>query len=617
VGAIALRDNQENKTMNSQHLAVMIAQSAQQFADQPAMRSYGENGRSPQSTATLSPPITYREMHGRIRAMARALISLGVKSGDRIGIFAPNCPEWTLADFAILSAGAVPVPIYATNTQHQAAYIIDDTEMTHLFVGDQATYDKIQAIRDRSPSLRSVISFAEQTQLAKNDYHLSQLLQFGADMGADGELNGRLATADPQELATIIYTSGTTGEPKGVMLTHANIFHQFKAMQGHFHVGPGERSLCFLPLSHIYERAWSYFIFHSGAENTYLLDPKTVIAGMQAVQPTIMVSVPRLYEKIYATAHHNLEQGSALKKKLFHWAIGVGLRYQYRLKDGQSPGAALALQHRLADRLVLRKIRAIVGGPKNFFSAGGAPLAQAIEEFFFAAGLLVCEGYGLTETSPMVTFNTPKGFKFGTVGRPIIDCQVKIAADGEILVKSPSVTQGYYNKPEATAEAFLDGWFRTGDVGEFDGEGFLRITDRIKDLIITSGGKNIAPQRIETMLARDYFIEQLIAIGDRRKFISALVVPNFAALEKYAAEQGIAWGTREGLVGNPAIVALYRERINNHSEELAEYERVKAFTLLPEPFTQENGEITPSQKIRRNVVLEKYAAQIEAIYPAD
>lgn len=603
--------------MNSQHLAVMIAHSTQQFADQPAMRSYGVNGRSPQATATLSPPTTYQEMGRRIRAIARALISLGVEPGDRIGIFAPNCPEWTLADFAILSARAIPVPIYATNTRQQAAYIIDDTEMTVLFVGDQAAYDKVQASHERTPSLRTVIAFTDDTEVVATDYHLSQLLELGADMALDEVLNGRLATATSDELATIIYTSGTTGEPKGVMLTHANIFHQFKAMQGHFHVGPGERSLCFLPLSHIYERAWTYYIFHCGAENTYLLDPKAVIAGMQAVQPTIMVSVPRLYEKIYAAAHHNLEQGSAFKQKLFHWAIDVGLRYQYRLKDGQSPGLALTLQHRLADRLVLRKIRTIVGGPKNFFSAGGAPLAQSIEEFFFAAGLLVCEGYGLTETSPMVTFNTPKAFKFGTVGRPIVDCQVKIADNGEILVKSPSVTQGYYNKPAATAAAFVDGWFRTGDVGQFDDDGFLRITDRIKNLIITSGGKNIAPQRIETLLAKDYFIEQLIVIGDRRKFISALVVPNFVALEAYAAEQGIAWDTHEALVADPAIVAFYQARIDSHSAELAPFERVKAFTLLPASFTQDKGEITPSQKVRRNVVLEKYIADIEAMYPVD
>jgi long-chain acyl-CoA synthetase len=597
--------------MNTQHLAVMIGHSGQQYADHPAMRAYNPNNQP------TNQPLTYRDMHARIRTLARAMLALGVQPGDRVGIFAQNCPEWSLADFAILSVQAIAVPIYATNTRHQAAYIINDTAMTLLFTGDQEAYDKIQAIRDRSPSLRTVVAFDEQTRLDTPDMHFSQFLQCGVAGELDGVLDGRLANATPTELATIIYTSGTTGEPKGVMLTHANIFHQFKAMHGQFHVGPGDRSLCFLPLSHVYERSWSYFVFYSGAENYYLTDPKAVIAGMQGVKPTVMVSVPRLYEKIYATAYHGLEQGSALKKRLFHWAIGVGLAYQYRLKDGQPAGAGLSLQHRLADRLVLRKIRDVVGGSKNFFSAGGAPLAPAIEEFFFAAGLLVCEGYGLTETSPMVTFNTPKAFKFGTVGKPIVDCQVKIAADGEILVKSPSVTQGYYNKPEATAETFVDGWFRTGDVGQFDDEGFLRITDRIKDLIITSGGKNVAPQHIETALAKDHFIEQIIAIGDRRKFISALIVPNFVALEAQAAAQGISWSTREELVGNTAVKEFYRARIAHHSEELAPFERIKAFTLLPAPFTQETGELTPSQKIRRKVVLEKFAPLVEAMYPVD
>ncbi|HSO27884.1 MAG TPA: AMP-binding protein, partial [Anaerolineales bacterium] len=351
--------------------------------------------------------------------------------------------------------------------------------------------------------------------------------------------------------------------------------------------------------------------------NYYLTNPKAVIETMQEIRPTVMVSVPRLYEKIYAAAYAGLEQGTAVKKKLFHWAIDVGSAYQYRRKENRPVGLWLNGQHRLADRLVLSKIRDVVGGSKNFFSAGGAPLAREIEEFFFAAGLLVCEGYGLTETSPMVTFNTPKAFKFGTGGKPIPDCQVKFGPDGEILVKSPSVTQGYYNKPEATAEAFIDGWFRTGDVGEFDDEGFLRITDRIKDLIITSGGKNIAPQRIETAVAKDHYIEQFIAIGDRRKFISALVVPNFAALEEYARAQRITFTTMADLLQNPEIVAFYHDRIDAASQELANYERVKAFTLLPAPFTQETGELTPTQKIKRKVVTEKYAALIDAMYPAD
>ncbi len=602
--------------MTFQHLATMIAQSAQKYADQPAMNAYYATGKGPHSS-----PISYAEMYSRIRTIARALLSLGVQPGDRIGIFASNCPEWTLADFGILSVRAIPVPIYATNTRQQAAYIIDETDMTLLFVGDQATYAKIAAGAQRSPTLRALVVFdegqaEEDMPLHAPDLHFGQFLQLGADLGLDAALDARLAAADADEneLATIIYTSGTTGEPKGVMLTHANLLHQFKALRGQFHVGPGDRSLCFLPLSHVYERSWSYYIFHTGAENYYLDDPKAVIVAMQAVKPTVMVSVPRLYEKIYAAAHHGLEEGSGLKKRLFHWALGVGLDYQRRRKEDRTVGVGLALQHGLADRLVLAKIRAIVGGDKKFFSAGGAPLAPSIEEFFFAAGLLICEGYGLTETSPMVTCNTPKAFKFGTVGRPIVDCQVKIADDGEILLKSPSVTQGYYKKPGATAAAFVDGWFRSGDVGEFDEEGFLRITDRIKDLIITSGGKNVAPQHIETVLAQDYFIEQSIAVGDRRKYISVLIVPNFAALEEHAAGQGITGHTREALVSHPKIVAFYRAHIDHYSQELAPFEQVKAFTLLPAPLTQEGGEITPSQKTRRRAVMEKYAHLIEAMY---
>lgn len=600
--------------MNFQHLAVMIAQSAQKYADQPAMNAYYANGEGAHPG-----PIFYAEMYRRIRTIGRALLSLGVQPGDRIGIFAPNCSEWTLVDFGILSVRAVPVPIYATNTRQQAAYIIDETEMTLLFVGDQEAYAKIAIDPDRSPALRTLIVFdegdaEEETPLHASDLHFGQFLQLGADTDLDGPLDGRLAEAGPDELATIIYTSGTTGEPKGVMLTHANLLHQFKALDGQFHVGPGDRSLCFLPLSHVYERSWSYYIFHTGAENYYLTDSKAVIAGMQAVKPTVMVSVPRLYEKIFAAAHHGLEEGSGLKKKLFHWALGVGFDYQLRRKEDRPIGVGLTLQQGLADRLVLSKIRTIVGGDKKFFSAGGAPLAPSIEEFFFAAGLLICEGYGLTETSPMVTYNTPNAFKFGTVGRPIVDCQVKIAANGEILVKSPSVTQGYYRKPEATAAAFVDGWFHTGDVGEFDDEGFLRITDRIKDLIITSGGKNVAPQHIETVLAQDYFIEQSIAIGDRRKYISVLIVPNFVALEEYAAGQGITWQTRQELVDHPTIVAFYQSHIDHYSQELAPFEQVKAFTLLPAPLTQEGGEITPSQKTRRRAVIAKYAHLIEAMY---
>lgn len=592
--------------MNKQHLAAMAFQSAQTFAGEVAMRVR----RDGQWQA-----ITYREMGDSIRRIARALLALDVQPGDRVGIFAENRPEWSLVDFAVLTVGGVTVPIYATNTRPQAAYIVDETEMAVIFTGSQANYDKIRAIAAGPTTLRHIITLDDDTAIdGQASYHFAQFLALGT-AAADAEIEARLAAAESSDLATIIYTSGTTGEPKGVMLTHANIFHQFKALEGEFHVGPDDRSLCVLPLSHVYERAWSFFVFQCGAENFYLANPKEIIATMGEVRPTVMVSVPRLYEKIYAAAMYGLSEGAALKKRLFHWSIGVGSRYQYALKARGSAGALLSLQHKVADRLVLHKVRAVVGGPKNFFSAGGAPLAQAIEEFFFAAGLLVCEGYGLTETSPMVTCNRPRAFRFGTVGQPIVDCEVKIAPNGEILVRSPSLTQGYYRKPEATAEAFRDGWFHTGDVGEFDADGFLRITDRIKDLIITSGGKNIAPQKIETVYAQDHLIEQFITIGDRRKYISALIVPNYEALEAYAQTHGIAYRTRQELVSNPAVRALYQARVDELSQELAPYEQVKAFTLLPAPFAQETGELTPSLKVRRRAVAEKYAAEIEAMYP--
>lgn len=595
--------------MNNQHLAGIIFESAQTYANKVAMRiKIDGQWRS----------YTYGQMGDTVRQIARALLALGVQPGDRVGIFAENRPEWALVDFAVLAAGGVSVPIYATNTKNEAAYIVDETDMAIIFTGSQNNYDKAHSITAGSTRLKHIIALEDQTVIGGEvSQHFSQFRALGTDQAADGEIEARLAAADAEDLATIIYTSGTTGEPKGVMLTHANIFHQFKALEGEFHVGPDDRSLCFLPLSHVYERTWSFFVFKSGATNYYLANPKEVIAAMGEVRPTVMVSVPRLYEKIYAAAIYGLSQGSGLKKRLFYWSIDVGKRYQYALKDGDSAGLVLNWQHKLADKLVLRKVRAVVGGPKNFFSAGGAPLAKSIEEFFFAAGLLVCEGYGLTETSPMVTFNTPNAYKFGTVGKPIPGCQVKIAENGEILVKSPSLTQGYYCKPEATAVAFRDGWFHTGDVGEFDGDGFLRITDRIKDLIITSGGKNVAPQKVETVYAKDHFIEQFIAIGDRRKFISALIVPNFEALEDYADAQGIPYGTRGELVDAPAIQAYYRTRLNDLSQELTPYEQVKAFTLLPAPLAQETGELTPSLKIKRRVVVEKFGPQIEAMYPQD
>ncbi len=417
-----------------------------------------------------------------------------------------------------------------------------------------------------------------------------------------------------EELATIIYTSGTTGEPKGAMLTHSNLFHQIDTVDAYFDVGPEDRSLCFLPLSHVFERSWSYYIFHSGAVNHYMDDHKLVREYMEEVKPTVMVSVPRLFEKIYSGANEKLRKASPIKKVMFRWSMGVGRDYNNMRTEGKEPGSILSLKYKLADKLVLSKLRAIVGGDKKFFACGGAPLLKEIGEFFLSAGVLVCEGYGLTETSPIISFNRPTDIRFGTVGKTAPLVEVKLGKDDEILVKGPNVMKGYWNRPDLTEEAFYDGWFRTGDVGQFDDKGFLKITDRIKDIIITSNGKNIARQRVELTIGKDHYIEQILAVGNNRQFISALVVPYFEALEEYAKEKGIAFTSRDMLVKKKEIIDFYNKRIEAVQKDLAHFEQIKKFTLLSEEFSQAAGEITPTLKNKRRVIMERYGDLIEKMY---
>jgi long-chain acyl-CoA synthetase len=417
-----------------------------------------------------------------------------------------------------------------------------------------------------------------------------------------------------EELATIIYTSGTTGEPKGVMLTHSNFFHQVDLVDNSFDVGPGDRSLCFLPLSHVFERAWSYYVFYKGVTNHYLGDHTQIMDYFKEVKPTCMVSVPRLFEKIYSTVNVKLTKASPIKRSLFKWAIKVGGEHQDHLDNDVTPGFFHKIQYKLADKLVLGKLREVVGGEIKFFASGGAPLSGEIGEFFSKVGIQIYEGYGLTETSPIISFNTPKERRFGTVGKVAQLVDVKIGSENEIMVKGPNVMKGYYNRPDLNDKSFSDGWFRTGDVGEFDKDGYLKITDRIKDIIITSTGKNVARQRVETVIGKDHYIEQILTIGNGRKFISALVVPYFEALEEYAKEKGIGFSSREMLIKKDEIIQFYRERIEKISSELANYEKIKKFTLLPVEFTQTAGEITPTLKNKRNVIMQRYNVLIDKMY---
>ncbi|MFO0696241.1 MAG: long-chain fatty acid--CoA ligase [Polyangiales bacterium] len=592
--------------MRTNHLALVIRESARAFGEKTAMRhEVGGSWRS----------ISYRELDERVRALAKGLLELGIRTGDKVGIFSPNRPEWAIADFAILSVGAVSVPIYATNTAKEAEYLTQDAELRLLFVGGQPQYDKASSFVERQEKLETIVAFdADVTMDGARSLHLDGLLARGRASGRDAELEARLAQVSSDDVATLIYTSGTTGVPKGAILTHANFFHQFAAVDDRFVVGPSDRSLCFLPLSHAYERAWSYYVFKRGAENHYIPDPKRVVEYLAKVKPTVMVSVPLLYEKIYSTVQGRLETASSTRRRLFAWAIETGKRYHTRRHAEQAIGPMLAFAHAVADRLVLSKIRDVLGGPKNFLSAGGAPLTKKVEEFFFAAGLLVCQGYGLTETAPMVSCNAPGAFKFGSVGRPVRDVEVRIGEGGEIQVRGPNVMAGYYRKPEETSRAFVDGWFRTGDVGEIDADGFLHVTERIKDLIITSGGENVAPQHIESVLEVDPFIEHVVAIGDHRKYLTAIVVPQFAALEAHARAQAIPFASRSELVKRPEVVELYRTRLENLSTELAPYERLRDFTLLDHELTQEGGELTPTQKVKRKAIVTKYADLVEAMY---
>jgi len=590
------------------NLAAMIAARAQALGEHPALRfRSGEHWRD----------ISYAALDGSVQAVARGLIELGCAAGDRVGIMSWNRPAWTVADFGILRAGAIVVPLYPTSTPWQVAHILRDAGVEVLFVGGEQELAAVREVRGQLPQLRKILVFDDDAVDAAAG------LESFADWAAAGEklalhdpeLTARQNAIRPDDLATIIYTSGTTGDPKGVMLSHGNIFHQFEAVNERFTVGPSDRSLCFLPLSHAFERTWTYYVLHQGATNCYLQDPRQIVAAMAEVKPTAMTGVPRLYEKIHATMFEKVERARPLRRKLFHWALGVGRRFhgQRYARQGTSPW--LWLQAQLADLLVLRRIRAVVGGKKNFFAAGGAPLAQEIEETFLAAGLLVCQGYGLTETAPMISCNWPGGLRFGTVGQPVTRCEVRLGEDDEIQVRGPNVMKGYWNRPDETAAVFtVDGWLRTGDVGALDPDGFLRVTDRIKDIVVTSGGKNIAPANIESQVGKDHYIEQIAVVGDGRRFVGALVVPSFDALEHWAREQRIRFADRAELLRDHKVVDFFRERIQRQSQNLASFERIKRFHLLENGFSLKHGEITPTLKLKRKVIQERYREIIDRLY---
>jgi long-chain acyl-CoA synthetase len=589
------------------HLATQLLATIEKYGQRTAIQ-YRQGG--------VWRDISWDSFGEQIRACATALLALGVQEGERVAIFSQNRPEWTIADYAILALRGVSVPIYATNTAKQAQYIIDEAQIGIVFAGSQEQYDKILALDGGRPRLRRIVVLDEELDLAGRGeaVHFHDFLAEGRRAGGDDQLASRLAAAATDDLATLIYTSGTTGEPKGVMLHHSNFRRAFASHEERLAVSDKDVSLCFLPLSHVFERTWTFFALSQGMRVAYCDDTAKVIECLQQIRPTIMCAVPRFYEKIYGTVFEKLESASPLKKRLFLWAIGVG-EEAFLLRNEELPlPSGLALRHRLAEALVLRKIQGAVGGRIRFFPCAGAPLSPRIELFFHSAGIRIAYGYGLTETTATVTCHEQFHFRPGTVGRPIAGVRIRIGEQGEIQVKGETVTQGYYKKPAATAEAFTaDGWFRTGDVGVIE-EGYLTITDRIKDLMKTSGGKYIAPQLVETLIGNDHYVDQVSVVGDLRPYVTALIVPAFLPLEEYARQQGIPFSTPEQLIAHPRILEFYTRRITENTRELAPHEMVKRFRLLPRPFTQEAGEMTPTMKLKRRVVHEKYREIIDGMY---
>ena len=541
-----------------------------------------------------------------------ALIAQGIEIQDKIGIFAHNMPRWSIADFGAMQARVVTVPIYATNTPSQVEYIINDADIRILFVGEQAQMDCAIQIANNCTQLIKIVAMKSSINLHNHPLacHWENFIQVDKNMVV---LEARLASKRLDDLFTLIYTSGTTGDPKGVMLDYANLAHQLQSHDQALNISEQDISLSFLPLSHIFERAWVAYIFHRGATNCYLENTDQIRQALVETEPTVMCAVPRFYEKIYAAVLDKVEKAPFIRRTLFHWAIQAGEKHY----QSAIPSRWLKWQHKWADKLVLSKLRALLGGQVRMMPCGGAKLEPTIGKFFHSLGVNVKLGYGMTETTATVSCWEDHGFNPNSIGKLMPNTEVKIGENNEILVRGGMVMRGYYKKPEETANAFTeDGFLKTGDAGEIDEHGNLHITDRIKELMKTSNGKYIAPQYIEGKIGKDKFIEQIAIIADAKKYVSALIVPCFDSLEEYAKQLNIKYQDRLELIKHAEIIQMFEKRLHEIQKELASFEQVKKFTLLPQAFTQAMEEITPTLKLRRKVIMQRYREQIEKMYVA-
>jgi long-chain acyl-CoA synthetase len=578
--------------------------------DRPAAMRYRENGKWID--------ITVAQLRDTVRWFSMGLRALGVKAGDRVALLSENRPEWAFADFAILCAAAVNVPVYPTLLSWQIEYIVNDASATVAIASTHEQLSKLLDIRDHCPCLHQIIVFDAPDEMPQGVTSFAEVVELGKreeKAHGRGRFDELRKQAQPGDLATIIYTSGTTGNPKGAMLTHRNIASNVVATTDVLPLEPGWVAVSFLPLSHSFERTVDYSYFYKGAIIAYVDDALKIGQFLPEIKPVVFAAAPRVFEKVRARILDNVQTQSAGKQKIFNWALKVGEeRVPYVVENRPMP-LGLKMRSALADKLVFSKILARLGGEVKFLISGAAPLSADLAAFFVGAGLDILEGYGLTETSPVISVNRMDKRRLGTVGPPIRDVEVKIEQDGEILARGPNIMKGYWNNPEATADVIdSEGWFHTGDIGEIDADGFLKITDRKKDIIINAYGKNIAPQPLEALLKSSPLVATPLLIGDRRKYLSALIVPNFDRLEHEAKELGVNASSHEELVRDERVRMLFQNEIDRFNRNLDRQEKIRRFTLLPRDFTIEDDEMTPTMKVKRRNVDKKYKVLIDAMY---
>ncbi len=591
-----------------ENIVKMVTENASRYNSREVFRQ-----RDPLSNSYRT--YTWNNLVDNSKMVSRSLLSLGTETFENIGIFSDNRPEWIFADLGIMSIRSVVVPFYSTASKQQLKYIVDETGMKLIFAGNREQYEKALWLLENTDTLKSIVVFDPDIAPDKDGcMSWGKFMAMDAGNHFDAELKYRLSEMMPDDLVTIIYTSGTTGESKGVMLTHSTFLYAFKIHDDRLDVSEPDVSVCFLPLSHVFERMWTYYMLYKGATNVFIDNPREIVKHLPDIKPTLMCTVPRFFEKTYEGIQAELSKWSSAKKKIFSWAVKTGHEHSSYLSKNQTPPVITGLKYRIADTLVLKKIRNIFGGNIKYMPCAGAAISPVLLRFFHATGLTINYGYGATETSATVSCFRSDRYDFDTCGSIMPGIEVKISEQGEILIKGNTVFKGYYNKPEETSKTLIDGWYHSGDQGFITQNGDLVMTDRLKDLMKTSSGKFVSPQKIELHFGQDPYIEQIIAIGDKKKYVTALIVPSFHALKIEAERIGLKALDEAELVVRKEIIEFYNERIHKLQEDLANYERVIRFKLLPEPFSIQNGMLTNTLKVRRNMLIEQFKEDIDKMY---